>query len=61
MRRWEVIRGRRNEALDTLVYAFAARQPVGMDFDRRANDLSRVTGPNKAASVIRSKWLEQPR
>lgn len=28
---------------------------------RRADDLSRVTGPKKAASVIRSKWLEQQR
>mgnify|MGYP005841827461 FL=1 len=58
VRRWEVISGRRNEALDTLVYAFAARQLVGIDLGRRKANLSRVSGPQKPATVVRSKWLD---
>lgn len=58
IRAWEVISGRRNEALDTLVYAYAARGLVGMDLERREADLASVTGARKPASVIRSKWLE---
>lgn len=58
VRRWEVISGRRNEALDTLVYAFAARQLVGVDMERRADDLASVCGPQKRPKVIRSAWLD---
>jgi len=58
VRRWEVISGRRNEALDTLVYAFAARQLVGVDLDRRADDLERADGPKRVPKVIRSAWMD---
>ncbi|SIN74340.1 phage terminase large subunit family protein [Vannielia litorea] len=57
IRRWEVISGRRNEALDTLVYSYAARGLVGLDVERREADLASVTGGEKRARVIRSNWL----
>lgn len=56
-RAWEVISGRRNEALDTLVYAFAARGLIGLDLSRREAELGSVTGAEKRATVARSKWL----
>lgn len=59
IRVWDVISGRRNEALDTLVYAYAARQLVGMDLDRRKADLGQVTGPQKRPAVIRSSWMDR--
>ena len=58
VKRWEVISGRRNEALDTLTYSHAARGLVGVDMERRASDLARVTGSEKPSMVIKSKWLD---
>ena len=58
-RGWEVISGRRNEALDTLGYSYAARGLVGLDLDRRESDLASVTGARKAATVIRSAWIDR--
>lgn len=57
MRVWEVISGRRNEALDTLSYSYAARQLVGLDMERRADDLCRKDGPRKVPTVVKSAWL----
>jgi phage terminase large subunit GpA-like protein len=59
MRVWEVISGRRNEALDTLAYSYAARQLVGLDMERREADLARKDGPKKAPTVVKSAWLER--
>lgn len=60
MRVWEVISGRRNEALDTLAYSYAARQLVGLDMERRESDLMRKDGPKKAPpTVVKSAWLER--
>lgn len=59
-RRWEVISGRRNEALDTLTYAIAARQLVGVDLGRREEEVASAGAVAKAPpSVIRSKWLDR--
>lgn len=58
VKRWEITSGRRNEALDTLTYSYAARGLVGTDLVRREADLARVTGFLKPAMVARSKWLE---
>ncbi len=49
---------RRNEALDTLTYSYAARGLVGLDLERRADDLASVSGPQKRSKVARSKWLD---
>ncbi|WP_417809946.1 phage terminase large subunit family protein [Thioclava sp.] len=57
MRVWEVISGRRNEALDTLAYSYAARQLVGLDMERRESDLARKDGPKKAPTVVKSAWI----
>ncbi|SLN77644.1 phage terminase large subunit family protein [Roseisalinus antarcticus] len=57
-RAWEVISGRRNEALDTLTYATAARQLLSLDLDRREGELASVTGKTESPRVIRSKWLD---
>jgi phage terminase large subunit GpA-like protein len=59
VKRWEVISGRRNEALDTLTYSYAARGLVGVDMERRADDLASVTGPTKPSMVVKSKWLSK--
>ena len=58
VKRWEVTSGRRNEALDTLTYSYAARALVGLDLKRRATDLVSVTGYEKPSMVVRSKWLD---
>lgn len=54
---WQVISGRRNEALDTLCYSYAARKLVGLDLDSRQRDLASVTGMRKSSLAIKSKWL----
>ncbi len=56
-RAFERIPGRRAEALDCLVYAFAARQLIGLDLDRRAAELADKPKPPTMPSVIRSAWL----
>ncbi|GLK67038.1 phage terminase large subunit family protein [Hansschlegelia plantiphila] len=56
-RAFERIPGRRSEALDCLVYAFAARQMVGVDPGRRENELSSEAMPAERLTVIKSAWL----
>lgn len=57
--RFERIKGKRAETLDATVYAWTARQLIGVNLDRRAEELSTEAAPKKAATVIRSKWLER--
>ena len=57
VRRFERIPGKRAETLDATVYALAARQLIGMNLDRREEELASVTLPIKPPAVIRSKWL----
>lgn len=50
--------GARAEALDALVYSFAARHAVQIVFDQREQELASPTPPKAAPVVIRSKWLD---
>lgn len=61
VRRFERIPGKRAEALDAVVYALAARGLIGADLERRESEVASVTAPAKAATVIRSKWLQGER
>ncbi|MGR3464075.1 phage terminase large subunit family protein [Limimaricola sp.] len=58
-RRFERVPGRRAEALDCTVYAFAARQVVNVDWAARADALRQGLDDArpKAKSVIRSSWM----
>lgn len=57
-RRFERIPGRAAEALDCLVYAFAARQGVNINFENREDEL-RTAAPRKVAPrVFRSSWMD---
>lgn len=51
--------GMRAEALDCVVYAFAARHLVAPDLDRREVELSSDRPAPPAQAVIRSAWLER--
>lgn len=51
--------GMRAEALDCVVYAFAARHLVAADLDRREAELSSDRPAPPAQTVIRSSWLER--
>ncbi|GGE96139.1 phage terminase large subunit family protein [Stappia taiwanensis] len=56
-RRFERIAGRRAEALDCMVYAFAARQLINPNWDERRDALARPEVRDaKPAGVIRSGW-----
>lgn len=59
-RRFERIKGRRAEALDCTVYAFAARQVVNVNWTQRAGELSMpvemVPAPT-APRIAKSEWL----
>jgi phage terminase large subunit GpA-like protein len=60
-RRFERIPGRRAEALDCVVYGFAARQILNINWDQRTDDLRlgvEATAP-KVQAVMKSKWLSQ--
>ena len=57
--RFERIKGKRAETLDATVYAWAARQLIGQNMDRRAEEVASLGAPTKQPSVIRSKWLER--
>lgn len=59
VRAFEKISGRRNEALDTLTYSFAARQLVLVDLERRESSLSASGHNPNVRSQIRSKFLER--
>ncbi|WP_273281120.1 phage terminase large subunit family protein [Pseudooceanicola atlanticus] len=57
VRRFERIAGKRAETLDAVTYALAARTLVGLNLDRREEEVASVTGAKKSLTVIRSKWL----
>jgi len=59
IRAFERIPGRRSEALDCVVYSFAARQLVNLDLDRREEELASPIMPKKPPQVIRSAWLNR--
>lgn len=60
-RRFERIPGRRAEALDCVVYAFAARQILNANYDARISELKHPTSFNskKITNVIRSRWVDR--
>lgn len=59
IKQWETISGRRNEGLDCLVYATAARQVLNLDAGRRAEQIESraVAGPQRPPVAIRSHFL----
>jgi len=59
VRRFERKTGMRAEALDCVVYGFAARHLVSADLDRRESELSNDRPIVAAPAVIRSAWLER--
>jgi phage terminase large subunit GpA-like protein len=56
---WQRIPGRMAEALDSAVYALAARGLVGTSPSRRQDELRGHQPPPALPNVIRSKWLQQ--
>jgi len=58
-RSWELISGRRNEALDTLGYSYAARGLVGLDLGRREAELASKAAPKRQSGTIQSAWLNR--
>ena len=57
VRRFERIAGKRAETLDATVYALAARTLVGLNLDRREEEVASVTGPAKRVNVVKSRWI----
>lgn len=57
--RFERIPGRRAETLDCTAYAWAARSLIGMNLDRRAEELASAAAPSPRPTVIRSSWLNR--
>lgn len=55
--RFERIPGRRAEALDTVVYALAARSVLAMNWTSRSEELKGAPAPKPAPRVIRSRWM----
>ena len=52
--------GRRAEALDCVVYAFAVRHLVNLDYDQRRADLSTENAPApRRAPVLASSWMQR--
>ncbi|MBN8606224.1 MAG: phage terminase large subunit family protein [Caulobacterales bacterium] len=60
-KRWVRIKGARAEALDALVYAMAVRQLVGVDLQRRENELRELVKPATGKTVYRSKFMQGER
>ncbi len=56
---FERIMGRRAEALDSVVYAMAARGLVNADMLRRENELRQIVTPPAIPAVIRSAWMDR--
>jgi phage terminase large subunit GpA-like protein len=59
-RRFERIKGRRAEALDCTVYAFAARQVVNVNWTQRAGELAMpadMAPVHSAPRIAKSEWL----
>ena len=61
VRRFERITGARAEALDCLVYAFAARRGVAITFDNREDELRGVPAAQPAPRIARSNWMNRNR
>ena len=59
VRLWERVPGRRAECLDATVYAWAVRQLVSTNLDRREAEAASVTLPTKTPNVVRSAWLDR--
>lgn len=54
------IPGRRAEALDCVVYAYAARALLNLDYDQHRADLSTEAAPApKRAPVLASSWMQR--
>lgn len=58
VRRFERKVGARAEALDCVVYAFAARQGLAINFDAREDELRGHAPGNHLPQKILSKWME---
>lgn len=58
-RRFERKPGARAEALDCVVYAFAAFAGIAKLWDARENELRAVVPAQPRQSVVRSKWLQR--
>ncbi|MDO5633087.1 MAG: phage terminase large subunit family protein [Paracoccus sp. (in: a-proteobacteria)] len=52
--RFERVKGKRAETLDATVYAWAARQLIGINLDRRAEELASAAAPKRQPAVIKS-------
>lgn len=60
VRSFQRIPGRRAEALDCVVYSFAARQIVNPDWERRRAELALKNPQTKAkAPVLQSNWMKR--
>ncbi|QDY70014.1 phage terminase large subunit family protein [Qingshengfaniella alkalisoli] len=60
VRSFERVPGRRAEALDCLVYAFAARQIINPDWERRRVELAQDQPLRTAAGpILSSKWMQR--
>jgi phage terminase large subunit GpA-like protein len=60
VRSFERIPGRRAEALDCVVYAFAARQIINPDWERRRAELALQNAPVRTNSpVLQSSWMKR--
>ena len=57
VRRFERRPGARAEALDCLVYAWAARQVVAIELDSRENALRQIIPEATAPTEVRSPWV----
>lgn len=55
--RFERIKGKRAETLDATVYAWAARNLIGVSIERRDEELSSPAAPKPVSRVIKSAWL----
>lgn len=56
---WERLKGRRAEALDCVVYAFAVRSLVNVRMEARENELRQIVTPPAIPAVIRSAWMDR--
>jgi phage terminase large subunit GpA-like protein len=60
VRSFERIPGKRAEALDCTVYAFAARQLINPDWGRRRAELTgQAPAQARPAPVLRSSWMKR--
>ncbi|SPF81930.1 phage terminase large subunit family protein [Pseudoprimorskyibacter insulae] len=60
VRSFERIPGRRAEALDCLVYAFAARQMLHPDWDAKRRELANPAGAiTRPSPVLQSNWMRR--